>query len=232
MKEQSNYTNLCATLRLFVDKDGLMRLRGRFANSSLVYEEQHPVILRSKDCSYFTRLVILDAHEAAMHHSIETTLARIRENYWIVKGRKSVKEVIRKCVICTRYQGQPPRAPSSPDLPEYRVDHMAYAFQFTGLDFAGPLFVKDGSKSSKCYILLLTCASSRAIHLELVPDMSMHGFLREFKRFMARRGVPDLVISDNFKTFKSSEVKKFMLLQGVKQRFILPASPWWGGLER
>ena len=106
---------------------------------------------------------------------------------------------------------------------------MAYAFQFTGLDFAGPLFVKDGLKSGKCYILLLTCASSRAIHLELVPDMSIHGVLRGFKRFMARRGVPDLVISDNFKTFKSSEVKKFMLLQGVKQLFILPASPWWGG---
>ena len=145
MKEQSNYTNLCASLRLFVDKDGLMRLRGRFANSSLVYEEQHPVILRSKDCSYFTRLIILDAHEATMHHGIETTLARIRENYWIVKGRKSVKEVIRKCEICTRYQGQSVRAPANPDLPEYRVDHMAYAFQFTGLDFAGPLFVKDAA---------------------------------------------------------------------------------------
>ena len=212
-------------IRFFV----LWRLRGRFANSSLVYEEQHPVILRSKDCSYFTRLVILDAHEATMHHGIETTLARIRENYWIVKEKKSVKEVIRKCVICTHYQGQPVRAPSSPDLPEYRMDHMAYAFQFTRLDFAGPLFVKDGLKSSQCYILLLTCASNRAIYLELVPHMSIQGFLRGFKRFIARRGVPDLVISDNFKTFKSSEVKMFMLLQGVNQRLILPASPWWGG---
>jgi hypothetical protein len=106
---------------------------------------------------------------------------------------------------------------------------MAYAFQFTGLDFAGPLFIKDGLKNEKSYILLLTCASSRAIHLELVPDMSIHGFLRGFKRFVARRGVPDFVISDNFKTFRSSEVKKFMLLQGIRQRFILPASPWWGG---
>ena len=176
MKEQANYTNLCASVRLFEDKVGFMRLKGRFANSSLEYEEQHPVILRSKDSSYFTRLIILDAHEATMHHGIETTLARIRRNYWIVKRRESVKEVIRKCVICTRYQGQPVRAPSSPDLPEYRVDHMAYAFQFTGLDFAGPLFIKDGSKSNKCYILLITCASSRAIHLELVPDMSIHGF--------------------------------------------------------
>ena len=63
--------------------------------------------------------------------------------------------------------------------------------------------------------------SSRAIHRELVPDMSIHGFLRGFKRFIARRCVPDLGISGNFKTLKSSEVKKFMSLQGVKQRMWL-----------
>ena len=48
---------------------------------------------------------------------------------------------------------------------------------------------------------------------------------------MAQQGVPDLVISDNFKTFRSSEVKKFMLFQGIRQRFILPASPWWEGFH-
>ena len=68
-----------------------------------------------------------------MHHGVETTLARIRSNYWIVKGRKSVKEVLRKCVFYTRYQGQPMHPPSSPDLPDYRVHHSAHAFQATGL---------------------------------------------------------------------------------------------------
>ena len=153
------------------------------------------------------------------------TLAHIRREFWIVKGRKSVKEVLRKCVTYTRYQGQG----GSPDLPHFRVDHLAHAFQFTGLDFAGPLFVKDGLGNNKLYILLPTCALSCAIHLELVPDMSVHSFLRGFKRFMARRGIPDLVINDNFETFKSAEVKKLMTLQGVQQYFILPASPWWGG---
>ena len=119
------------------------------------------------------------------------------------------------------------RPPPSLDLPDYRVD--AHAFQATSLDFAGPLFVKGVSKSNKTYILLLTCASSRAVHLELVPNMSVDGFLRGFKRFMARRGIPELIIGDNFKTFKSAEVKKFMMLQGVTRKFILPASPWWGG---
>ncbi|CAB4000781.1 PREDICTED: uncharacterized protein LOC100197852 [Paramuricea clavata] len=139
-----------------------------------------------------------------MHHGVETTLARIRSKYWIVEGRRSVKQMLRKCVVCTRVQGLPMRAPPSPDLPDFRVDHSGHAFQATGLDFAGPLFVKGDLKHEKTYILLLTCATSRAVHLELVPDMSIGGFLRGFKRFMARRGSPDVIIHDNFKTFKAA----------------------------
>ena len=76
-------------------------------------------------------------------------------------------------------------------------------------------------------MLLLTWAWNRAIHLELATDMSIEGFLRGFKRFIARRRIPEIVINDNFKTFRSREVKQYMLRQGVKQQFILPASPWW-----
>jgi hypothetical protein len=92
IKRQSNFRNLRASLNLFEDKDGSLRLKGRFANSSLKYEEQHPVLLRCKD-SHFTRLVIWDAHESTMHHGVESTLARVRARYWIVKGRKSVKDI-------------------------------------------------------------------------------------------------------------------------------------------
>ena len=228
LKRQSTYNNMRASLNLFEDKDGLLRLKGRFANASLQYHEQHPVILRNKD-SYFTQLVIWDAHEATMHHGVESTLARVRACYWIVKGRKSVKDVLRKCVTCKRYQRKPLCAPASPDLPQCRIHHSGYAFQATGLDFAGLLFVKQGSETVKAWILLLTCASIRAIHMELVYNMSNDGFLRGFERFLARRGVPDLIIHDNFKTFKSREVKRFMLGLGTRQQFILTASSWWGG---
>ena len=115
--------------------------------------------------------------------------------------------------------------PPTSDLPTFRID-CGYAFQVIGLDNAGPLFLKD---NSKCYILLLTCATSRAVHLELTPDLSIPSFLRGYRRFAARRGTPDKIINDNFKTFKSDDVKSFMATQGVEQQFILPASPWWGG---
>ena len=105
IKKQSNYGNVRASLNLFDDKDGLLRLKGRFANSKLTYEQQYPVLLRGD--SHFTKLIIWDAHEATMHHGVESTLARIRSRYWIIKGRKSVKNVLRKCVVCKRYQGRP-----------------------------------------------------------------------------------------------------------------------------
>ena len=81
---------------------------------------------------------------------------------------------------------------------------------------------------SNAYILLLTCTSSRAIHLELVHDMKAPAFIRAFKRFIGRCGMPDIVISDNFKTLKSIEAKRFMTHNNITQKFISPVAPWIG----
>ena len=59
--------------------------------------------------------------------------------------------------------------------------------------------------------------------------MKSPAFIRGFKRFISRRGTPEEIINDNFKTFKSKEVKTLMTCLHVRQKFILPASPWWGG---
>ena len=82
---------------------------------------------------------------------------------------------------------------------------------------------------SKAYILLLTCTFSRAIPFELVHDMKAPAFIPAFKRFIERCGMPNIVISDNFKTFKSIEVKRFMMHINSTQKFIFPAAPWVGG---
>ena len=99
----------------------------------------------------------------------------------------------------------------------------SFCFQSIGLDYAEPLFVKDTSSKTtkKVYILLLTCATSKAIHLELTPNMNAPAFLRGFKRFTSRRGTPELIVHDNFKIFNSITVKRYMLHRGVIQKFIL-----------
>ena len=88
-------------------------------------------------------------------------------------------------------------------MPEFRVRECA-PFSYIGLDYAGPLYVKGKQVEVKVWIALFTCAVSRALHLELVPDMTTEAFLRCFKRFTARRGTPLKIVSDNSKTFKSA----------------------------
>ena len=174
--------------------------------------------------SLFTSLLIVDAHQRSLHIGIEFTLNCVRSKFWIFQEKKTVKRVLRDCFICKRYQARPVLPPPSPDLPDFRINISSYSFQFVGLDFAGPLLIKSGKDNAlKAYILLFTCASSRAIHLELTPDMSIPSFIRAVKRFVSRRGMPDRVISDNFKTFNSVELKNYFVRHGVKQSFLLPA---------
>ncbi|XP_065682359.1 uncharacterized protein LOC136095557 [Hydra vulgaris] len=229
LQNEKSFDKLKNSLKLFDGEDKLIRLRGRFENANLNFAEKHPLILRGKE-SWFTILLIRNCHEQVLHHGIKSTLNKVRSQFWIIKGRSTIKSIIRQCVTCKKFQGRTLLPPSSLDLPDFRVNNL-YSFQATGLDYAGPLFVKTVNKDAACkvYVLLLTCASSRAIHYELTPDMKIPAFIRAFKRFAARRGFPDLIISDNFKTFISKEVKNFMMKNDVQQKFILPASPWWGG---
>ena len=106
-KQETDFAKLKVSLKLFVDALGLLRLKGRFENAALHYDEKHPLILRSLENSFFTKLIILDSHERVLHHGIETTLSDVRSKFWIVKGRKAVKmpSVSRKTIITSRNSG-------------------------------------------------------------------------------------------------------------------------------
>ncbi|KAL5500600.1 hypothetical protein EMCRGX_G012191 [Ephydatia muelleri] len=124
-----------------------------------------------------------------------------------------------------------------PPLPECRVKE-AFAFSSIGVDFAGPLYVKNPDKA---WICLYTCCATRAVHLDILTDLSTDSFIRSFRRFVARRGFPNRVISDNGKTFKGADkaiqamlrhsmVKKFLSDLNIKWQFNVERAPWWGGL--
>ena len=85
--------------------------------------------------------------------------------------------------------------------------------------------------SYKFYISLITCAVTRAVHLELTDTLSVPDCLLAFRRFSARRGFPSVIYSDNAKTFVSVS-NKFLSFYGSSSPewiFIAPKSPWWGG---
>ena len=120
-----------------------------------------------------------------------------------------------------------------PDLPAYRLS-FDYAFSNTRINFAGPPYVEnvhsDGKDEMfKCYIYLLTCVTTRNVHLELSWSLDSSKVISCLKRFLSRRGCVNIFISYNFSAFKSNEVANFLRLTDITWKYILSLSPWCGG---
>ena len=224
------YERMKRSLSLFEDGENLIRCHGRIEKSNLPDETKFPVLLPSDH--YFTKLVVLSCHVEVMHNGVRETLTQVRSRFWIVRGRQVVKKIIAGCLICKRLEGKSYGVPPAPSLPEYRVEGDV-ALTRVGVDYAGPLFVKNiysnDTNMYKAYIVVYTCASSRAVHLDLAVDATSETFIRSFQRFISRRGMPSTMISDNGKTFKSKELKEFRASKRIKWLHIVELSPWWGG---
>ena len=79
-----NYKKIVKSLNIFEDAEGILRLKGRFGNSSLKYNVKYPVLLSGND--FLTKLFILQVHTDVLHHGVESTLMKLRAEFWIVKG--------------------------------------------------------------------------------------------------------------------------------------------------
>lgn len=209
----------------YLDGKDLLRVLGRLENSDLSYSEKHPLILPRDHCA---RLIVRYMHVHLKHAGVSTVVTTLRNTYWIVGVRQLCKRVVKECVQCQRVMSKPCNQVAAP-LPEDRVSR-APPFSITGVDYAGPLYCSDYPKD-KFYICLYTCAVIRAVHLELTSALSAGQFVLAFRRFSARRGVPNIVYSDNAKTFPGAQ-KELQAVFGLKTpnwKFIVPRAPWWGG---
>ena len=119
-------------------------------------------------------------------------------------------------------------------------DQNELPFTFTGMDFAGPLYVKENGEMRKNYVPVYICAVSRAVHLNTVPDFTAEAFIWNFQWFAACRGLPCELNSDNGKTFVSASkmlralfnspaVRRHLANKGVWWTFSLEGAPWWDG---
>ena len=187
-----------------------MRCRGRLNNSTVSLSAKNRILLPHNHL--FVNLLIQQYHERSKHSGVNDTFTLLRENYWILKGRRAVKLVRNKCVTCWKCEGLPYNVTTTPDLPAERMSDDA-PFTHISINFTGPLYVKDKSSSnlSKVYVCLFTCCSTRALHLELTDLLSAESFLLAFRRFVGR-GLPSTIWSDNAKTFKtaSKEIQKII----------------------
>ncbi|XP_006811239.1 uncharacterized protein LOC102803548 [Saccoglossus kowalevskii] len=149
--------------------------------------------------------------------------------------RRIVKQATNKCVICRRVAGKPYADPIAAPLPGYCVQ-TSNPFEVTVVDFTCALHIKRDNRDTKVYTCLFTCAATRAVHLELVPNLTIKSFLNAFKRFTARRSLPRLMILDSATTYiaardqiktlmDSPEVNNYLAEKRATWKFI----PWYGG---
>ena len=209
----------------FLDKDGLLRVKGRLDQADMEYESKHPIIIPP---GHVAELIIRFQHILLKHAGVSTLVSTLRNTYWIVGLRKMAKSVCRMCVPCRRHDSKPCTQPAAP-LPELRVKPTP-PFSVTGLDYAGPLYCTN-MPSKKLYILLFTCAVIRAIHLELTDSLSLNDCVSAIRRFVARRGLPSTFYSDNAQTFVavSLRLRQNFGPLAPNWKFIVPRAPWWGG---
>ena len=209
----------------FLDDKGILRVQGRLQFSGLPYDSRHPVIVPK---GHLGLLLARHCHKVTKHSGVNSMLVNLRDQYWIIGARRTCKRVKKECVSCQRLD-QPASSQSTAPLPSLRVTP-APPFGVTGLDHGGPLFCCD-CVGKKFYILLFTCAVVRAVHLELVESLSCESTVLALRRFIARRGMPSILMSDNAKGFVAARdhVLEVFGSEGPDWRFIVPRAPWWGG---
>ncbi|GFW21288.1 integrase catalytic domain-containing protein [Trichonephila clavipes] len=168
--------------------------------------------------------LVVEFHRQKNSKNIGGIREGIREKYWILreKARQTIKFLLKTCISCKRFNSNPGSQVTAP-LPDVRVMESPPS-SVVGLDFAGPLFVKNND--TKQCILLITCAVTRSIHLELVGSMTTDTYLIAFRRFVARRGLCSIAISDNARTLKRAELElqqmwKVLNHADVKKTFTL-----------
>lgn len=232
----------------FLDTNGILRLTGRIEKSGLPYDTIHPIVLSPK-CQ-ISKLLAHLAHKTTLHGGTQMCQQYLRNKYWILASRNLIKGEILNCITCIRQRKQD-ESQLMAQLPIQRVDvrKPSRAFQYTNLDYAGPVLIKrQGGRSrviDKGYIAVFVCTKTKAVHLELVSDLTTDAFIAAFSRFVNRRGKVHELMSDNattfhgaanemkaiFKTWQNSVNTDWIKTNVMNWTFIPPAAPHMGGLH-
>ncbi len=179
----------------FLD-DGVLKVGGRLAAADCLREDtKYPMIIPAK--SHLAKLIVRYYHEKTMHSGLNVTFARIREMFRIVGAREFTAKFIRNCVTCFRFNSRKNQQLMG-DFPSERVNPSP-PFLHVGIDFARPIIIK---KNTKVYCVIFVCFSTKAIHLDIAQSLTTQDCLKAIRRFIARRGCPEKIYTDNGTNFE------------------------------
>lgn len=226
-------------LYTIIDDDGILRLKTRLERSEQTFGFAHPIILSHR--STLTDLIILHCHQKRHHIGVDGTLTEFLSTYWTTHARRTVKQALKKCLHCRRMTSYPFALPVMPPLPPERVRRQV-PFQSIGIDFFGPTTTNLHGEKHKVWIIIITCMATRAVYLEAMLNTTASAVINVLRRFISRRGKPDLIWSDNATTFQPAEktlevltdngpakTGDFLAANHIRWRFIPQISPWAGG---
>ena len=148
-----------------------------------------------------SKKVIFAEHKRSLHGGVAMTMPHVISLFWILHLRRLSKSVIRNCYGCKKFRSLLYHSPKPGQLPKDRTEKR---FEVVGTDYVGPIYYKTKKKNElKTYILLFSCRLTRAVHIELVFNLTTTEFIKSFKRRISRRRKPRIVYSDNARTFKA-----------------------------
>lgn len=225
-----------------MDQVGVLRIAGRLNNLPFADHVKHPIILDRR--SKLAKRVALDSHTRLCHGGVQMCTQYLRNKYWIPGIRILLRSVVYHCKECALHRqnaGQQFMA----ELPAIRLQPTP-AFQNTGVDYAGPIMLKYGRNSKvKGYIAVFVCMVYKAVHLELVSDMTSSAFIAALSRFVnLRAGRVRHMYSDNGTNFvganrelkeaaevwQQHEVMRHLENCSIQWHFNVPHAPHHGGL--
>lgn len=185
----------------FDEKSQVLRLYGRVISPNLTYDERYPIYLSAKGT--LAKLIMKHVHLKTLHGDAQQMLQLLRQQFWIPKARRLANTCIHSCTCCFRYNMKIASQLMS-TLPAERTTP-ARTFQRSGVDYMGPVGIVSRTgrnpQVTKGYVCLFVCLVTRAIHLELVSDLTTHQFMQALRRFIARRGAVSEIWPDNGTNF-------------------------------
>lgn len=200
-----------------IDESGCLRLEGRVTNDLIEFETRNPMVLDRRHP--LTALIIQEMHERLDHANRETVINELRQRFHVAGLRSEVKRVMKRCQVC-RITKARPRIPLMGCFPDARSAVFLRPFTHTAVDFFGPIIVTVGRRNEKRYGVLFTCMTTRAVHLEIAHSLDTDSCVMAIKNFIARRGRPVEIWSDNGTNFKAASG----VFETIRWKFNPPAA--------
>ncbi|XP_053686981.1 uncharacterized protein LOC128736523 [Sabethes cyaneus] len=224
-----------------LDDNGVLRMQGRAKECKFLdIDEKYPIILPVDHP--VTRLLIISYRQKFHHRNFETAINEMRQRFAIARLRVAFKKARRNCQWC-KNRDAVPRPPQMAVLPPGRLAAYTQPFSHVGVDYFGPIEVTVGRRVEKRWGVLLTCLTTRAVHIEVACSLSTTSCIMALRNFVGRRGPPLAFYSDRGTNFVGADRKLRHALEAINQEEIIneftnpdtawifnpPASPHMGG---